>query len=387
MRINHNISAINAWRALGQTDSAMTKSLERLSSGLRINRAADDAAGLAISEKMRGQIRGLNQAVRNAQDAISLIQTAEGALNETHAILQRMRELAVQAASDTNTDVDRKAIQEEIDQLAAELTRIANTTEFNTKKLLDGTFSGTFHIGANKDQNLTMTIGNMSAEALGVAEVVASNDVDVSEYTNDLGALAEKVSYTVAEIDGVEVGDSEVVLTEAKYALLDSTGKVVAVSQDGKEYKILDAAKAINELDTATITMSVAFGEAITRGFVSFETYSSGATTKLKATATRGIDVLSQTEANEAIETIQAALNDVSTERSKLGAVQNRLEHTIANLGVAAENLTAAESRIRDVDMAQEMMEFTRNQILIQAGTAMLANANVRPQSVLQLLG
>ena len=155
MRINHNLSALNAWRALGQTDNAMTKSLERLSSGLRINRAADDAAGLAISEKMRGQIRGLNQAIRNAQDAISLIQTAEGALNETHAILQRMRELAVQAASDTNTDEDRQAIQEEIISWRR-ITRIGNTTEFNTKTLLDGTFEGTFHIGANENQNISL---------------------------------------------------------------------------------------------------------------------------------------------------------------------------------------------------------------------------------------
>ena len=166
MRINHNLSALNAWRALGQTDNAMTKSLEKLSSGMRINRAADDAAGLAISEKMRGQIRGLNQAIRNAQDAISLIQTAEGALNETHAILQRMRELAVQAASDTNTDEDRQAIQEEINQLAAELTRIGNTTEFNTKTLLDGTFVGTFHIGANENQNIRLDIGAMDAATL-----------------------------------------------------------------------------------------------------------------------------------------------------------------------------------------------------------------------------
>jgi len=166
MRINHNISALNAWRALGQTDNAMTKSLERLSSGMRINRAADDAAGLAISEKMRGQIRGLNQAIRNAQDAISLIQTAEGALNETHAILQRMRELAVDAASDTNTDADRAEIQKEIDQLAQELTRIGNTTEFNTMKLLNGTFVGTFHIGANENQNISLTIAKMDADEL-----------------------------------------------------------------------------------------------------------------------------------------------------------------------------------------------------------------------------
>jgi flagellin len=170
MRINHNISALNAWRALGQTDNAMTKSLEKLSSGMRINRAADDAAGLAISEKMRGQIRGLNQAIRNAQDAISLIQTAEGALNETHAILQRMRELAVQAATLTPTPMQTgPRSRKRSTSLPQELTRIGNTTEFNTKTLLDGSFTGTFHIGANEGQNITVSVGDIRAEALGVA--------------------------------------------------------------------------------------------------------------------------------------------------------------------------------------------------------------------------
>jgi len=281
MRINHNLSALNAWRALSQTDNAMTKSLEKLSSGLRINRAADDAAGLAISEKMRGQIRGLNQAIRNAQDGISLIQTAEGALNETHAILQRMRELAVQAATDTNTDKDRAQLQSEVTQLIEELNRIAKDTEFNTQKLLDGSFKDkTIHIGANAGQTLKIEISDMTASALGV------------------------------EADG----------------------------NDGE-------------------------GQS------------------------KGVDISNQTDAEAAITTIDTALVKVSTERANLGAIQNRLEHTINNLSVAAENLTAAESRIRDVDMAKEMMEFTKNQILIQAGTAMLANANVRPQSVLQLLG
>ncbi len=278
MIINHNIMALNAWRSLSQTDSALAKSLEKLSSGMRINRAADDAAGLAISEKMRGQINGLNQAVRNAQDGISLIQTAEGALNETHSILQRMRQLAVQSANDSNTDADRSQIQAEVNQLLSEINRIANTTQFNTKVLMSGKFSGTtaasgltFHIGANASQNLVLHIGNMRASALG---------------------------------------------------------------------------------------------------------FSGGS-----------LSVSTQVKANSAITKIQSAIDKVSNQRSALGAVQNRLEHTIANLGVAAENMSAAESRIRDVDMAQEMMNFTRNQILIQAGTAMLAQANMAPQAVLKLLG
>ncbi len=274
MRINHNLSALNAYRNLVGTDNALNKNLERLSSGLRINRAADDAAGLAISEKMRGQIRGLDQAIRNAQDGISLIQTAEGALTESHNILQRMRELAVQAANDTLTGDgtiagDRAEIQEEILQLIDELNRIATNTEFNTQVLLDGSaVSLAFQIGANATQTMDIGISNMDATALGV------NAVDLS-------------------------------------------------TQGG---------------------------------------------------------------ADSAIGTIDGAITTVSTERAKLGAYQNRLEHTIANLGVASENLTAAESRIRDVDMAEEMMAFTKNQILMQAGTAMLAQANIKPQSVLQLL-
>lgn len=282
MRINHNIAALNTHRQLNAGTNAATKNMEKLSSGLRINRAGDDAAGLAISEKMRAQIKGLDMAAKNAQDGISLIQTAEGALNETHAILQRMRELAVQASNDTNDDpTDRAAIQDEIDQLAREITRISETTEFNGKTLLDGNFASggaalTFHIGANKGQNVTLNISKMDAESLGVG-----------------------------------TGDSKV---------------------------------------------------------------------------GTGIKVDTQTDADNAIETINEAIKTVATERSNLGAMQNRLEHTINNLGTSAENLTAAESRIRDVDMAKEMMEFTKNNILSQASQAMLAQANQQPQGVLQLL-
>jgi flagellin len=270
MRIQHNISALNTHRQLAFNNTQAAKNLEKLSSGFRINRAGDDAAGLAISEKMRGQIRGLEMASKNAQDGISLIQTAEGALTETHAILQRMRELAVQAANDTNVTADREAIQSEIDALVSEINRIAANTEFNTQKLLDGTFSNkAFHIGANSGQSIILTINAMSAGALsGVDSITVSN-----------------------------------------------------------------ASKAANAI----------------------------------------------TKINNAIEL-------VSKERSKLGAVQNRLEHTINNLGATAENLTAAESRIRDVDMAKEMMEFTKNNILMQAAQAMLAQANQQPQGVLQLL-
>jgi len=276
MRINHNLSALNAWKNMTVNDGGQTKSLEKLSSGLRIGRAADDAAGLSISEKMRGQISGLNQASRNAQDGISLLQTAEGALQETHTILQRMRELAVQSASDTVTNEDRAEVQKEINALRVEIDRISTDTEFNTQKLLNGSYSSKIiHIGANASQSLTVTVGNMDATALSVHRL----------------------------------GD-----------------------------------------------------------------------------ATQGIKIDTQSDANTAITTINTAINTVSGERSKLGAVQNRLEHTIANLSTSAENLTAAESRIRDVDIAVEMMNFTKYQILSQASTAMLAQANAKPQAVLQLL-
>ncbi|WP_061310507.1 flagellin [Clostridium botulinum] len=274
MIINHNLNAMNAHRQMAINTGNNGKAIEKLSSGLRINRAGDDAAGLAISEKMRGQIRGLNQASRNSQDAISLIQTAEGALNETHSILQRMRELTVQAANDTNVTVDRENLQKEVAELQSEINRISSQTQFNTKSLINGAVSEdakamTFQIGANSGQTIKLTIGSMDAKTLNVDKIK-----------------------------------------------LDDTA--------------------------ANVTKQIA--------------------------------------------TIDNAINSVSKERAKLGANQNRLEHTIANLDNSAENLQAAESRIRDVDMAKEMMNFTKTNILTQAAQAMLAQANQAPQGVLQLL-
>ncbi|MEE1131346.1 MAG: flagellin Hag [Caryophanon sp.] len=304
MRIQHNISALNTHRNLAFNNTQASKNLEKLSSGYKINRAGDDAAGLAISEKMRGQIRGLDMATKNANDSISLIQTAEGALNETHSILQRMRELAVQSANDTNVTSDREALQLEINSLSQEISRIANDTEFNTQKLLNGSFKGTtiteavtggnatqsggkvFHVGANSGQAINLSIGTMTATALGVA-----------------------------------VGTAD------------------------------DAASGVEDF------------------------------------ATRKINITTQTAADNSITIIDDALNKVSKTRASLGAVQNRLEHTINNLGATSENLTAAESRIRDTDMAKEMMGFTKNNILMQAAQSMLAQANQQPQGVLQLLG
>ncbi|KOS60737.1 flagellin Hag [Lysinibacillus agricola] len=305
MRIQHNISALNTHRNLAFNNTQASKNLEKLSSGYKINRAGDDAAGLAISEKMRGQIRGLDMATKNAQDSVSLIQTAEGALNETHSILQRMRELAVQSANDTNVESDREALQLEIKSLSDEITRIADNTEFNTQKLLDGTFKGSrtdtvtggnatnangkvFHIGANSGQSINLAVGTMTANALGVN-------------------------------------------------VQDTAASVTSISSPGE--------------------------------------------------IGGGINITTQTAADNSISIIDSALNHVSKTRASLGAVQNRLEHTINNLGATSENLTAAESRIRDTDMAKEMMGFTKNNILMQAAQSMLAQANQQPQGVLQLLG
>lgn len=323
MIINHNIAALNTLRQLSVNNNAVQKSLEKLSSGMRINSAADDAAGLAISEKMRGQIRGLEMAQKNAQDGISLIQTAEGALNETHSILQRMRELAVQSANDTNTNEDRAQLQKEMDQLAAEVTRISKDTQFNTKTLLDGNFTGTFHIGANEGQNITLSIAELSADTLRVG----------TSYTAKGNNLVDAKNTSIATWKSAASGTSG-----AGY--YNGSGLVLAADK------------------------ALASG---TKGAI-------------------GIDISSQSAAEAAITVIDNAINTVSTERSKLGAYQNRLEHTINNLSTSSQNLTAAESRIRDVDMAKEMAEFTKESILNQAAQAMLAQANQLPQGVLQLL-
>ncbi len=270
MVVQHNLTAMNANRQLGVTTSAQAKSTEKLSSGYRINRAGDDAAGLTISEKMRSQVRGLNKASTNAQDGVSLIQVAEGALAETHSILQRMNELATQAANDTNTTIDRNAVQKEINQLVSEIDRIQSTTQFNTMNLLDGSFSGkNLQVGSLSGQAISISISNMNASELKV--------------TN----------------------------------------------------------------------MSVA----------------------------------SYASAGKAMDQIQSAINKVSEQRSYLGALQNRLEHTIANLDNISENTQAAESRLRDTDMADEMVEYSKNNILAQAGQSMLAQANQSNQGVLSLLG
>ena len=326
MRINTNISAMNTYGRLTNANAAKGNSLAKLSSGLRINKAGDDAAGLAISEKMKGQIGGLKQATRNAQDGVSLIQTAEGALNETHAILGRMRDLATQGSNGTLSQDDRAEINKEFDALKKEITRISDTTEFNTKKLLntaDQEF--TFQIGANGGQTMSVKIGKMDANSLGLTDTVT------------LSAKAGDVT-NLTDLQGN--------ISSAQTAVNNLTATSTQDDID-KAYKDLSDAK--DALTTAQETPG-----------------------RLNATKAIGV--------------IDAAIKKVSEQRSELGAAQNRLNHTVKNLTTTQENLAEANSRIRDVDMAEEMMEFTKNNILSQAATSMLAQANAMPNSVLGLL-
>ena len=371
MRINHNISALNTYNKMTVNQNAATKNMEKLSSGQRINRAGDDAAGLAISEKMRGQIRGLEQAATNAQDGISLIQTAEGALNETHAILQRMRELSVQSANDTNTAEDRQQLQNEVDQLSNEITRIAKDTTFNNSNLLDGSFDGKFHIGANAGQNLSVNIGKMDSASLGTTGSVTQGGLVVTNATGE-----------AIEVEIKENGAAGTTPDQALAADFDGKTLTITLGTGNNSNTVKDANQIVTDLNVLV--------EANPKKFEGLS-FTLAGTANVEATAdnlkaTAGISISSQADASNAIKALDAAINSVSSERAKMGAVQNRLEHTINNLSTSAENLTAAESRIRDVDMAKEMMEMTKNNILQQAAQSMLAQANQTPQNVLQLL-
>jgi len=366
MRINNNIMALNAHRQLGINQTNSSKSMERLSSGMRINRAGDDAAGLAISEKMRGQIRGLKQAQRNAQDGISLIQTAEGNLNETHSILQRMRELAVQAANDTNdTSVDRKAIGDELAELVTELDRISDTAQFNTKKLLNGSLSSELD-----------SIGTNLNAANGISNInIAGAKVDI--YTLSVSKTAGTITLENAAGESQTLNYVAPADFETSTLTFGSMGVSVTINSE-----ITDIADENNFGVTATGSISLMIGANEGENM----TISIG-DMSASALGVSALDVSDAVNAEAASTAINDAINTVSAERSKLGAYQNRLEHTINNLGTSAENLQAAEARIRDLDMAEEIMAFTKNNILQQAATAMLAQANMAPQSVLQLLG
>ena len=480
MVVQHNLQAMNANRMLNITTGSQSKSAEKLSSGYRINRAADDAAGLSISEKMRKQIRGLDQASTNAEDGVSAVQTAEGALTEVHSMLQRMNELAVQASNGTNSKTDRDAIQSEIDQLTTEIDRVAETTKFNESYLLkgdadgatkdvymkghdaglkgsltDGATTATFKVAAGAlDSGKKVTIGGkeytIGSTDAAVKDLIKSPanagdpknkvTIDGTDYEIDNGGKIYKAGSATAltkkDLGGTAAGDAD--LNDFK-ALVKAGAKV---SIDGKDYaimkdentdnvddadsSIISATKAV-ELMTTELTTANNIGATKTAATIAAGTYASD--TGIEFTITKGtaevaeklnfnlhvgsdadmtnkinvnIETMSSSylgikglnvsddtgvAATYAVDAIADALQKVSDQRSSLGAVQNRLEHTIANLDNVVENTTSAESRIRDVDMAEEMVEYSKNNILAQAGQSMLAQANQATQGVLSLLG
>ncbi len=471
MVVQHNMQALNANRMLGVTAGLQAKSTEKLSSGYQINRAADDAAGLAISEKMRKQIKGLDQASTNAQDGISAVQTAEGALTEVHSMLQRMNELAVQAANGTNSESDREAIQDEIEQLTTEIDRVAETTKFNETYLLKGNGKTATHIVAAKDAGIAGTLVGagtgtatltISALKYGQSISIGSKGYTIGTEVNDVRALIDSelgngkkitingteytIDTSITAESGVDPEDNLKINMDAAKALVNDGAKVsfgtqnyVAMQDDGdkigdNDASIITAEKAYELIaeelrvasnigtdpgDVATVdtayTSKTQYSDATNCTQVSFTITEGHVETKQglqvglhvgadadgtnKITFTmdtmtsaglgiQGLNVVDTTgaKATYAIDSIADALTKVSEQRATLGAVQNRLEHTIANLDNVVENTTAAESRIRDTDMAEEMVEYSKNNILAQAGQSMLAQANQSTQGVLSLL-
>lgn len=476
--INTNVASLNAQRNLGASQTNLNKSMQRLSSGLRINSAKDDAAGLAISDRMTSQIRGLNQAARNANDGISLAQTAEGALQESTNILQRMRELAVQSANDTNTDGDRASLQAEVSQLTSELDRIANTTAFNGKNLLDGTLgTSTFQVGANSGQTISMTIGSAKASDLGIAgnvvpgatfsgagsitNAVAADQTALtinSVAIDNLGAGAQAGSaktlaaainstltgvtatatattfnlgtVTAQAVAGNALGAGDFVingtaitgaldggsatfdqdfadlinvkkdttgvtatLEGGSMVLTDASGGNIQLVSDGDAFLVSPFASAQAAVDG--VEASTAYGgiELVSTGELEINIAAAGGGTTMgvgiyhDTTVTMAnVNISTQSGANKAMESIDLAISEVDDSRGELGAVQNRFESTIANLNNVSENLNAARSRILDADIAQETSAMTKNNILQQAGVAILAQANQAPQLALSLL-
>lgn len=394
MVVQHNLTAMNSNRQLGVTTSAQAKSAEKLSSGYRINRAGDDAAGLKISEKMRSQVRGLNRASTNAQDGVSLIQTAEGALNEAHSILQRMNELAVQGANDTNENIDREAINEELDALTTELDRISSTTQFNKQNLLDGSFKNKkLQVGANADQNIEISIGSMNAKTLGLKDVSGTIEKTAQEGVNPVAIKYQGMSYTYRPKNSLDKNTANAIsafkkqfsgkYTAANYAAQFENGKVFYKSLVND--KTYDSVSKVVSADIAAAqkAMSADVKKNINT-YLQTSAVTAKALSSYKQKGNARVDTYEM--ANNSITAIQDAINKVSSQRSALGALQNRLEHTIANLDNVAENTQAAESRIRDTDMASEMVEYSKNNILGQAGQSMLAQSNQSTQGVLSLL-
>ncbi len=397
MRIQHNISALNSYRNLTTNNSAVSKNLEKLSSGYKINRAGDDAAGLAISEKMRAQITGLETAQKNANDGISLVQTAEGALTEVHSMLNRMVELADQSANGTYQQVDRDNLQKEITALKDEIDRISQATNFNGIQLLDGSMDGrttpaaAFTGTITGNHNAGDGAGTLGTETFDFAAVTVTT---AGHAKVTIGGQDYEIDVT-ADDDGASIANKVLAAYNSGTALSDGTGNYTA-SVAGSVLTLTASTDAATNTDVSG-TPTIAGEEKIATGnnltlqigdtsdpFNRMEvSVSAMNTTALKI---NDIDISTQEGAQDAVDLIKAAIDSVSSTRGDLGAIQNRLEHTINNLSVTTENMTAAESRIRDVDMAEEMMAYTKNNILVQSSQAMLAQANQIPQGVLQLL-
>ena len=474
--INTNVASLNAQRNLTSASTQLGRSFQRLSSGLRINSARDDAAGLAISNRLTSQVRGLNQAVRNTNDGVSLAQTAEGALQETQNIIQRIRELSVQSANDTNSKSDRESIQSEVDQLVSELDRIGNTTTFNGTKILDGSFLGaSFHVGANARETISVSVSDGRASALGrqsrnagatvdaavsiaagslsingtsIRGTVAADDNfsttlkdgsaiakaaainDSSKFTNVRAIVNESADANNAAIVGgtldstdfvtingqtitgvsIQAGDADDTLVNAINAVSDSTG--VIASLDSASRMVLTASDGRNievTASTAQASTITGFATEITGGTLTLQSEEQVSVTNGSATinlatgfgsgagdfifgvnsehSVSSIDVSTREGANLAIDIADVAIGQVSSIRGNLGAIQNRLESTTNNLTATSENLSAARSRILDADFASETAQFSRNQIIQQAGVSILAQANQQPQVALSLLG
>lgn len=390
MRINQNIEALNAWRNLSATNMQMGKSLEKLSSGFRINRAADDAAGLVISQGLRAQVSGLRQATRNAQDGISVVQTAEGALNEVHSMLNRMRDLAVQSANTgTNDSTARTAAQAEVTALASEIDRISTSTKFGGQALLNGSFGVTAatKTGFNATSTVTLTADDFAIDVNGVGSVTVN--LTAGTYTGSQlashmqsairSAMTGGGTYTQAQADAVTV---EATTVGAGFSI-----SIKAALSNAQTFSLTDGTNtplaALNL--TGAVTAASGSGGTFQVGSNAGESISVAiASVSASGLGVGSLDLVNS--ASAAITSIDSAISTVSTRRGSLGAIQNRFESTINNLQVTTENLAASESRIRDTDMAKEMTAYTRHQVLMQAGTAMLGQANQLPQSVLRLL-
>jgi len=403
MTINTNVASINAQRNLGLSGSSLSTSMQRLSSGLRVNSAKDDAAGLAISERMNAQTKGLTVAARNANDGISLAQTAEGALGKVGDMLQRVRELAVQSSNATNSQSDRDAMQSEVNQLVSEIDRVAKTTEFNGKKLLDGSFSGAmFQVGANAGDNITLSsVANASAKGLSNisyatdSETVTAGAAVLNNLAADTGATltigvngGTAVNLgPLAEASSAEERMGQVVAAiNAKTA---DTGVTAFLKQDSatKVFTVEIMSDNVNaDGSSQAVVLGAGFTAATTGITVAGTAIAAAGTATANQTGIDGIDIGSQSGAWKALKQVDSAIDQVNSARGDLGALQTRFEKTVENIDIQNENISAAKGRITDADFAVETANLSRAQILQQAGTAMVAQANQLPQSVLSLL-